>query len=238
MKNSDAQNTAVPNLDAQNLDALFAVFFPVVHLIVRLRAHTFKIIPVERLHTTRKIEKPGIFGDVPEIPGESRQKPQAAGQWTKKHPAFSGMFFVPDLFFAYSSYGAACFLCFFDLFTAFSLSGHTAASVPSIGIIFSAVGSLLILRERRGFFLRGIPGGFLIGGIAFIGRILLRICAVGSPFVYRRAFILSGKRFQLFFLLQGADALSAFQRCVGQVTHVLLLIVAKLPSLISPNGKE
>lgn len=84
MKNSDAQNTAVPNMNAQNLDALFAVFFPVVHLIVRLRAHTFKIIPVERLHTTRKIEKPGIFGDVPEIPGESRQKPQAAGQWTNQ----------------------------------------------------------------------------------------------------------------------------------------------------------
>ena len=61
MKNSDAQNTAVPNMDAQNLDALFAVFFPVVHLIVRLRAHTFKIIPVERLHTTRKIEKPENF---------------------------------------------------------------------------------------------------------------------------------------------------------------------------------
>jgi hypothetical protein len=72
MKNSDAQKTAVPNMDAQNLDALFAVFFPVVHLIVRLRAHTFKIIPVERLHTTRKIEKTGIFGDVPEIPCESR----------------------------------------------------------------------------------------------------------------------------------------------------------------------
>ena len=41
VKKSDAQNAAVPNMDAQDLDALFAVFFPVVHLTVRLRARTF-----------------------------------------------------------------------------------------------------------------------------------------------------------------------------------------------------